>query len=68
MIDDKPVEVYKMVHEGKRSMCYIEAVEGKEFKVQVTKGAYSSTDYAAYLQLDGVECVGTPFLSMVSEG
>ncbi|BGP28671.1 hypothetical protein JCM10296v2_000407 [Rhodotorula toruloides] len=32
-IDDKPVEVYKVEHEGKKSTCYIEAVEGKEFQL-----------------------------------
>ncbi|GEM06187.1 hypothetical protein Rt10032_c01g0204 [Rhodotorula toruloides] len=53
LIDDKPVEVYKVEHKDKKSTCYIEAVEGKEFKVQLTKGSSSATDYAAYLQLDG---------------
>ncbi|BGP28672.1 hypothetical protein JCM10296v2_000408 [Rhodotorula toruloides] len=55
LIDDKPVEVYKVVHEGKHSTCYIEAVEGKDFKVRLTKTSYTATDHAAYLQLDGTE-------------
>ncbi|EGU13324.1 hypothetical protein RTG_00491 [Rhodotorula toruloides ATCC 204091] len=59
LIDDKPVEVYKVVHEGKHSTCYIEAVEGKEFKVEIKKGTFTATDYAAYLRLDGTDVGGS---------
>ncbi|BGP36612.1 hypothetical protein JCM10449v2_000513 [Rhodotorula kratochvilovae] len=32
LIDHKPVEVYKVEHSERKTTCYIEAVEGKEFK------------------------------------
>ncbi|GAA5896979.1 uncharacterized protein JCM6883_007073, partial [Sporobolomyces salmoneus] len=34
LIDDKPVEMYKPEFEGNKATCYIESIEGKEFKTQ----------------------------------
>jgi len=34
LIDDKPVEMYKPEINGNKISCWVEAVEGKEFKVQ----------------------------------
>ena len=34
MIDDKPVKMYKVQIKDNKATCYIESIEGKEFKIQ----------------------------------
>jgi len=36
LIDDKPVEMYKVQVKGNKATCYIESIEGNEFKIQNT--------------------------------
>lgn len=56
-IDDQPVEVYKVEHESRKSTCYIEAVEGKEFKVvfNVLAASHDGTVPTIYPQVDGMK-------------
>lgn len=34
LIDDEPVEMYKIQIKDNKATCYIESIEGKEFKIQ----------------------------------
>ncbi|BGP44701.1 hypothetical protein JCM10450v2_000515 [Rhodotorula kratochvilovae] len=52
-IDDKPVPVYKVVHGERKTTCYIEAVEGKEYQVRV-KRSWRETDLCCIFHVDGV--------------
>ncbi|GAA6004399.1 hypothetical protein JCM10207_000709 [Rhodosporidiobolus poonsookiae] len=55
-VDGKPVPVYKVERPNeKRTTCYIEAVEGKEFKVVFTNSRHTEPALAAWLQIDGAE-------------
>ncbi|GEM06188.1 hypothetical protein Rt10032_c01g0205 [Rhodotorula toruloides] len=60
-IDDKPVEVYKVEHGGKKSTCYIEAIEGKEFKLGFValKQSSDGTFPTVYPRVDGLKMNGT---------
>ncbi|BGP44688.1 hypothetical protein JCM10450v2_000502 [Rhodotorula kratochvilovae] len=57
LVDHQPVEVCRVEHSERKTTCYIEAVEGKEFKVEMRKSWYT-TDLATYLSLDGTEIQG----------
>ncbi|BGO99290.1 hypothetical protein JCM10021v2_002962 [Rhodotorula toruloides] len=62
-IDDKPVEVYKVEHEGKKSTCYIEAVEGKEFRFffVVNSKIGDGTEARVRPEVDGMALNGIVF-------
>ncbi|GAA5857068.1 hypothetical protein JCM8547_007940 [Rhodosporidiobolus lusitaniae] len=58
-VDGAPVPVYKIEQSGdKKTTCFIEAVEGREFKVIFTNEAFYDTSLAALLHLDGQESDG----------
>ncbi|GAA5852940.1 hypothetical protein JCM9279_000086 [Rhodotorula babjevae] len=52
-VDDKPVEIYKVEHKDKKTTCYIEAREGKEFIVNFAPGYSGVTDLAVWAAIDG---------------
>ncbi|BGP36625.1 hypothetical protein JCM10449v2_000526 [Rhodotorula kratochvilovae] len=52
-VDDKPVPVYKVEHGERKTTCYIEAVEGKEYQVRV-KRSWRETDLCCIFHVDGV--------------
>ncbi|GAA6014557.1 hypothetical protein JCM11491_004540 [Sporobolomyces phaffii] len=56
LIDDQPVELYKIEVSGNKASCYIEAVEGKEFKTQgkMLKSLYPYS-VAFFTSVDGTE-------------
>ncbi|BGP36613.1 hypothetical protein JCM10449v2_000514 [Rhodotorula kratochvilovae] len=57
-IDNKPVQVYQVEHKDQKTTCYIEAAEGKEFKVCFTRASRAASDLAAYLKIDGTSIEG----------
>ncbi|GAA5826951.1 hypothetical protein JCM11251_002177 [Rhodosporidiobolus azoricus] len=58
-VDDQPVPVYKVEHPSDmKTTCYVEAQEGKEFKVVFTNSSYHNSSIAAFLKLDGTESGG----------
>ncbi|BGP44687.1 hypothetical protein JCM10450v2_000501 [Rhodotorula kratochvilovae] len=59
-IDDKPVPVYKVVHGERKTTCYIEAVEGKEYQAKLARN-WPTTDIYANLRIDGVRVLGRSF-------
>lgn len=54
-VDDKPLSVYSATLEDNKSVGYIEAVEGAQFKVHFGDGREEppATDYAITVWLDG---------------
>ncbi|GAA5864981.1 hypothetical protein JCM1840_005697 [Sporobolomyces johnsonii] len=52
-VDDVPVPVYQVEERGNKVTCFIEAVEGKEFKVGFEDVGFSWSEKAIALHLDG---------------
>ena len=54
LIDDKPVEMYKIQINDNKATCYIESIEGKEFKIQNKMvQAFHPRCVAFYGEVDG---------------
>ncbi|GAA5852924.1 hypothetical protein JCM9279_000079 [Rhodotorula babjevae] len=52
-VDGEPVEIYQVEHKDKKTTCYIEAREGKEFIIQFAFSHGGATDLALYAVVDG---------------
>ncbi|GAA5903221.1 hypothetical protein JCM8208_002242 [Rhodotorula glutinis] len=53
MIDNKPVEIYKVEHGERKTTCFIEAVEGKQYEVEFRRVGLPSA-VRACLYIDGI--------------
>ncbi|GAA5838411.1 hypothetical protein JCM9279_003235 [Rhodotorula babjevae] len=52
LIDHKPVQIYKVEHAERKTTCFIEAVEGKEYQVRFLEPGLRD-DFKARLYVDG---------------
>ncbi|GAA5896938.1 uncharacterized protein JCM6883_007061 [Sporobolomyces salmoneus] len=72
LIDDKHVEMYKPEFEGNKATCYIESIEGKEFKTQGQMLNNSPCVMTFWTRVDGTDMGGVicpcPGLSAVFKG
>ncbi|GAA5932508.1 hypothetical protein JCM3775_005939 [Rhodotorula graminis] len=57
-VDDQPVEIYRVEHKDRKSTCYIEARDGKEFVVNFGPRLAGGTDLAVYAVIDGSRVEG----------
>ncbi|GAA5878626.1 hypothetical protein JCM1840_003532 [Sporobolomyces johnsonii] len=58
-VDDVAVPVYKVEETGNKVTCFIEAVEGKEFKVGYENTGLNWSETVAWVYLDGTRMRGT---------
>jgi len=52
-IDSAPVPVYQVEHKDGKTTCFVEAIEGKEFKVHIQRAAGMPYDLAVFAKVDG---------------
>ncbi|GAA5916943.1 hypothetical protein JCM8208_001653 [Rhodotorula glutinis] len=57
-VDNQPVEIYQVEHKDRKSTCYIEAREGKEFVVNFAPSYGGATDLAVHAVIDGSKVDG----------
>jgi hypothetical protein len=62
LIDEKPVEMYKIEQNGNKASCYIEAIEGKEFKTHSSVlRRFDPYEVAFFTVVDGTTFVSSLF-------
>ncbi|GAA5864963.1 hypothetical protein JCM1840_005693 [Sporobolomyces johnsonii] len=59
-VDDVPVPVYQVEEKGNKVTCFIEAAEGKEFKVGYENAGFSWSETVAWVHIDGTRMAGVP--------
>jgi len=52
-VEEQPVDIYKVEHTDKKTKCYIEAREGKEFVVHFSRRHGGPTDLVVDAKIDG---------------